>query len=73
MQGLRASEAALPALQEQLNGCRSAHARRAQIERELTTMRDGAVRAHPSQRLVNLQGEHASATQEVSTWSANSQ
>ncbi len=69
VQGLRASEAALPALQEQLNGCRSAHARRAQIERELTTMRDGAVRAHPSQRLVNLQGEHASATQEVSTWS----
>ena len=32
-------------------------------------MRDGAVKAHPSQQLVSLQGEHASATQEVSTWS----
>ena len=69
VQAIRASEAALPALQERLNGCRSAHARRTQIERELTTMRDGAVKAHPSQRLVTLQGEHASATQEVSTWS----
>ena len=42
VQAIRASEAALPALQEKLNGCRSAHARRTQIERELTTMRDGS-------------------------------
>ena len=69
VQAIRASEAALPALQERLNGCRSAHARRAQIERELTTMRDDAVKAHPSQQLVKLQAEHASATQQASTWS----